>query len=172
MCSTKNRASVFCSDSSRCLWYRATLAHTHSAAQQAKTTQTNEPVQSCPVPEGRALAYGGERGPARRYDLKSDDSRPRQLSRPSVWIGALSVRFLNVEGLWLDHHSLRGIRDGGQGRGNQRHYRTKHSYGSFIERKNEVDRSWGKKETWVGVQKPCNVNLPLSLSVAPFLSEE
>ena len=32
------------------LWYRATLDLTDSSAQQAKTTQKNEPVQSCPVP--------------------------------------------------------------------------------------------------------------------------
>ena len=32
------------------LWYRATLDLTDSSAQQAKTTQKNEPVKSCPVP--------------------------------------------------------------------------------------------------------------------------
>ena len=32
------------------LWYRATLDLTDSSAQQAKTTQKNEPVQSCPIP--------------------------------------------------------------------------------------------------------------------------
>ena len=37
------------------LWYRATLDLTDSSAQQAKTTQKNEPVQSCPVPVERPV---------------------------------------------------------------------------------------------------------------------
>ena len=39
--------------------YRATLAHTDSSAQQAKTTQKNEPVQSCPVPVEVAIEGAG-----------------------------------------------------------------------------------------------------------------
>ena len=41
------------------LWYRATLDLTDSSAQQAKTTQKNEPVQSCPVPVEPSGAAAG-----------------------------------------------------------------------------------------------------------------
>jgi len=40
------------------LWYRATLALTDSSAQQAKTKQKNEPVQSCPVPVEPSILDG------------------------------------------------------------------------------------------------------------------
>ena len=49
------------------LWYRATLDLTDSSAQQAKTTQKNEPVQSCPVPVELRLASS-------RFYLSSSDA--------------------------------------------------------------------------------------------------